>query len=257
MDNIKDLYTIKKIIGSGSYSYVYHAVDNVTGLEVGIKKISNKKYISSSLSIEDEINFLMKNTHPNILKFVNLHRALNNTFIITEYVKGKDLYDKIISGKMTEDYIKKIFIQLLKTLEFLHSKKYYHRDIKLENILVDNDDNIKLIDFGFVYKESEGEKAKNFPGSRLYASPELWKRNPDYYKTHDIWCAGIVLYIILYENLPFENDSDLEINVLYMSAKFPATISTNAIYFLEAILDKNYVTRPTIEKLLTFNWIRK
>lgn len=256
MFTLEEQYDIKEIIGTGSYSCVYRAIKKESELEVSIKKISNKKYTFSTIIMDDEIEFLRQNIHPNILKFIDLHKTIQNTFIVTEYIKGQDLYDKLASQKLSEEYVKKLFIQILETIDFINSRGYYHRDIKLENILVDDNDKIKLIDFGFVYKHDEKEKVKNFPGSRHYASPELWMRKPDYYKTHDIWAAGIVLYAMLYEKLPFEDDKDIEYHILYMAPRFPVTISYNAILFLEAILDKNCASRPTIKNLLTLRWIK-
>lgn len=176
-----------------------------------------------------------------------------------EYFNSHDLIGKLTKENLTEQTVKFIFKQLLEVVEFLHSSGYYHRDIKLENILVNDKNEIKLIDFGFIVNDNENKLITSCAGSAEYASPEMLKRDYKYYKTHDVWCLGIVLYAMLYLFLPFRenNREDLYSSILGKTIEFPYSASFEARVITRDMLNRNSSVRPTSKKLLTYDWIKE
>jgi NUAK family SNF1-like kinase len=122
-----------------------------------------------------------------------------------EYASGGELYDYLNERKrVTEIEARSIFRQIVSAVHFLHKNRIVHRDLKLENILIDNNGDIKLADFGLSNNWSPNNLLYTFCGSPLYASPEIVNGYPYFGPEVDCWSLGVLLYTLVYGSMPFQ-----------------------------------------------------
>ena len=134
----------------------------------------------------------------------------------------------------------------------LHSKNVTHRDIKLENIIIDKKGTVKLIDFGFCCGSNSDILLKVFCGTPSYMSPEIVKKREYLGAPTDIWSSGVLLYTLLCGAFPFrgQNDKDLFKKIIKAEIKWPECVSKEAKDFLCLMIEPNAQTRATAEFLL-------
>lgn len=188
-------------IGSGSYSSIFSALHTKTNVRVALK-------ISLKVNDEDKMKTIYQEHE--------IHKTLNHPFICRYYTSFETEHLFIVSMELIEgisllEYVNQnrglkiedaqnIFGQLIIAMEYLHSEKNVtHRDLKLENIMVDRFNNIRLIDFGF---STPKLIMTTLCGSIPYCAPEILKGQA-YTKEADIWCMGIILYSLVTDKLPF------------------------------------------------------
>jgi aurora kinase, other len=210
------LNTTKHIkIGEGGFSECYKCLhDNIFKV---IKIISyNMKDKRNNLcvnkidiikNINNEIIIMKQLKHPFIINVYKNIIGYNSTIILMEYALLGDLFDKIHNG-LTNEQIKSILLQLSEALQYIHSKNIIHRDIKPENILIGNDGNIRLSDFGF----SCFNKGKTLCGTIDYIAPEIINQE-EYKYSVDYWSLGILLYEMYHKYTPFNNTTLIEYNI--------------------------------------------
>ena len=135
--------------------------------------------------------------HSNILKLYEFIETEEFLYLILEYISGCSLQEYIKKKperRLDEADACRIFFQIVQALEYCHSKNVAHRDIKLENILLDSVNNIKLIDFGFSTNYPTGQKTKTFCGTPSYMAPEIVSRIEYSGPPVDIWACGVLLF---------------------------------------------------------------
>ena len=213
-------YKVLNVIGNGSFGKVYKAMNIITDNLVAIKSIKKKDSEVEGEDIKNEINVLKKMSHPNIVKIYEFYDIKDNYYLITEFCKFGELYN-FIKFHFSEKQICVLFYQVFSGLIYLHEKNIIHRDIKLENIMIDaiEKDNIttepyfyiKIIDFGSAKFFSSHKKEDEIIGSCYYIAPEVLKKK--YNEKCDTWSAGVLLYMCLTKKAPFNgktNDIILE-----------------------------------------------
>ena len=178
-------------------------------------------------------------------------------YLIMEYIDGISLLE--IIKKENNHYLEekralKIFIQIVKAIDYCQSKNICHRDIKLENILILNDGTIKLIDFGFAVKSNKKTYQTLLCGSPSYMAPEIVKREKYIAQYSDIWSLGVLLYSMLYGRFPFQGKTQKELfdNIKNCEFEFPNDINTNenTINLIKRILVVNPNQRPSLKEIL-------
>ena len=160
---------------------------------------------------------MIKSDHPNIIKLYEIYEDEKYIYLIMQLCRGGELFDKIMehiskNTKYTEKEILRIFQQLMSALNYCHSLGICHRDLKLENLLLiddKEDSHIKVIDFGLSQLFNKDEKMNSIVGSLYYISPEVL--GGSYNEKCDIWSAGVILYILLCGELPFEGINSSQI----------------------------------------------
>lgn len=196
-------YIFEKFIGGGTYGKVYTASLMSTSRKEQIIAVKVIKLISDKVAqlVDKEIEALKILKHPHIVEFYG-YSFINDEIeahLGLEYIQGSDLleyFNKYHKGGMNEALARKIFRQLLNAVLYIHSKGYIHCDLKLENILIDSEDRIKVTDFGFATPYSSNKKMVYSKGSRNYASPEVVLKRSFYGPETDVWSMGVVLFCL-------------------------------------------------------------
>ena len=275
-----DFYKYGRLIGQGAFGKVNLGLNVLTGRVVAIKSF-NKKNLNSPNNenmkkIIYETNLMRKLNHPNITKILEMFEDEKYILIIMEYINGGNLFSFVKKRrKLSEKISKFLFKQIILGIKHIHSQNIVHRDVKLENILIDLNNTIKICDFGIGrILSSPDELLHDQCGTPMYMAPEILTCSKEKgYKGFpvDIWSAGIALYIMLSGALPFsvknENDSFLEGNnnkrknmalkkaIINNSPKKIEKISDNARDLLHGLLNKDPNKRLTCDEILNHPWL--
>eukprot|EP00415_Alexandrium_ostenfeldii_P002691 UN2691 len=209
-------YAVGKQIGQGAYATVSFGLHKETNRKVAIKIYEKYKLLDPQRkkSVRCEIRLMERLRHPNI---VNFHEALDTPkqiFLVMEFVGGGSLHHHLKKrpGRRLEDsQAKRLFYQVCQGIRYLHDRHIVHRDVKLENLLLDEGGTVKVIDFGFSTIVPPGKKLKIFCGTPSYMAPEIVSRKEYSGFCADIWAMGVLLYALLCGSFPFrgQNDRDL------------------------------------------------
>ena len=273
-----DFYLYGRLIGQGAFGKVNIGLNILTGRVVAIKSF-NKKTLSKNgenmKKILSETDLMKKLNHPNITKILEMFEDDEYILIAMEYINGGNLFSFVKKRrKLSEKTAKFLFRQIILGIKHIHSKKIVHRDIKLENILIDLNNNIKICDFGIgQILKNEKQLLYDKCGTPMYMAPEilLSSKNKGYegYPV-DIWSSGISLYIMLSGTLPFNlknnessemsedsnNNIELQQSIINKEPKKIDKISDEAKDLLKGLLNKNPHKRLTIEQILNHPWLK-
>lgn len=238
-------------LGKGTYGTVYKAYNINTSYpaEVAIKIIDKDQMIKYGLypvKIAKEIEIMQKLDHPFIVKFYTHFYEETQILHVYEYLPGGDLYDLTKNGGLGEDRAFNYFQSLAAGLKYLHDSNIIHRDIKAENILIDQYDNPKIIDFGFADTFTKYKKFDDLTGTLFCMAPEMFAGPYDY--RIDIWMLGIVLYEMLVGYPPFhsEDNGELVSRICDMEPLYP-DVSEPLLDILKWALAKDPEERLTLE----------
>ena len=257
-------FLIKEKLGEGAFGSVRLGINKQTGEKVAIKILEKSKITKyeDKLRIEREINILKKLRHPNIVHLYSIIETEKQILLITEYIKGQELFQYILLKKrLSEEEACFYFSQIVSGIEYLHKLKIAHRDIKSENIIIEqNTKLIKIIDFGLsnTYGDKDEEMLRSSCGSPLYAAPEMVKG--DIYKgsTVDIWSMGVVLYYMICGCFPFQEEDNSKLFKKIIQGKFtiPMHVSTQGRELLYKLLEINPRKRINISQIKRNSWIK-
>ena len=244
-------FLLLQTIGQGSFATVRVASNQYTKSYAAVKIIKKKNVTEEKF--KRELLIMKDLDHPFICKFFQFFENESCYYIFMEHIDGCSLLEYMNNNGILSEYkIKHFFCQLLSILSYLHNEKLVaHRDIKVENILIDKNNNIRIIDFGLsnVFITPNGQ-LKTAVGSPAYASPEMLK-GENYNSKADIWSAGVVLYTMLYGFLPFQDQNVQRLlqKIVQFEPKFPHTCSEQAIDLLKKMLCKDPNKRISLEQI--------
>ena len=246
-------YEFKKTIGEGNFAKVKLSIFKPTKEEFAIKIINKKKLqkkMKNTIFRENEIISQLK--HPNIITVYEILEDSENYYIIMENCKNGELFDYIVAHQnLSENEASIFFYQLIKGVEYIHSKNIVHRDLKPENLLLTENNILKIIDFGLSHPFDGTEMLKTKCGSPSYASPEIITGTEyDGFKT-DVWCCGVILYAMLCGFLPFEGENDMELfkNIVECDPEIPRELSKESKKLIRKIFTPNPKKRITIPEI--------
>ena len=224
-----DNYEVIKQLGKGGYGKVYEVKNKKTG-EIRACKHLSKLSVKNLEKFQREINILRQTDHPHIIKLYEFFESQRSLYLIMEECKGGEVFDKIIehiqSKKMySEKDAANMFQQVMSSIEYCHNYGICHRDLKPENLLYLNDGNeknnpIKVIDFG-LSQIFINRPLTTKVGTAYYVAPEILKGK--YTEKCDIWSAGVILYIFLSGDPPFNgrNDNEIYNKIAQMKFSYP------------------------------------
>ncbi|EAR83797.2 kinase domain protein (macronuclear) [Tetrahymena thermophila SB210] len=255
-------YLVGKTLGCGASGKVKLAKHDITGKEVAIKIINKKKMTVKKMSnkIKREIRLLRFFNHQNIIRLYEVLDTNTDIFVVTEYISGGDLYDVIASkGKLPEQEAKRYFKQIVAGVDYCHRNLVAHRDLKLENILIDDNNNIKIADFGLSNIMNDGKYLSTSCGSPNYAAPEVISGKLYCGTEVDTWSCGVILFALLGGYLPFDEEV---IPALYKKIKegdfqIPAFFSPEAHDIIKRMLRPNPIERIKFHELRLHPWLRE
>ncbi|KIO20281.1 hypothetical protein M407DRAFT_81768, partial [Tulasnella calospora MUT 4182] len=218
-------YLLLQTLGEGEFGKVKLGLHMEYGEEVAVKLIRRGSVDNAVRfsKIEREIEVLRHLRHPNIVRLYDVIETDKYIGIIIEYASGGELFDHILAHRyLREKDAAKLFAQLISGVSYLHAKKIVHRDLKLENLLLDRNRNVIITDFGFAnkFEHKADDLMQTSCGSPCYAAPELVISEGLYVGSAvDIWSCGVILYAMLAGYLPFDDDpanpDGDNINLLY------------------------------------------
>ena len=251
-------FILGKKIGQGTFATVRLATHIKTNEIVAIKILDKEKMKEiDKIRSNREIKILKKMRHRNIVHLYNDINTEKLIYLIMEYVKGKELLAYINEkNKLNENESCYYFQQIISGIEYLEKLKIVHRDIKLENIIIEDNKNIKILDFGLSNFYQKNNILYSSCGSLCYASPEMVEGKKYSGSCVDIWPSGIVLFAMLCGYLPFTDSNEQKLFKKIVEGKlyFPHYLSEQAKDLLNKVLTKDPLKRITINKIKKHPW---
>ncbi|TMW62805.1 hypothetical protein Poli38472_005423 [Pythium oligandrum] len=288
-EGARQWYIMGKVVGTGTFGRVHAARHRVSDDRVAIKSYFRDKgalvccpapscipkkpsHLTDPLEwkrVRREATLMATlPVHPGLVQLVEVFETPTQLQLVMECVDGGSLYDLLKRQphqKLTEAHAKRLFAQLCAALAALHAQNIIHRDLKLENILLDEHARPRIIDFGFSQIEStrsDGRDAvasavKNFCGTPSYMAPEVVSCKRYDGKRVDVWSLGVLLYVLLCGKFPFQGQSihQLYQNIRATSLAFPSSLSKDVQHLLQGILVVDPAQRFTLSEIQDHSWL--
>lgn len=273
------IYHLGQQIGVGSTSKVYIAKGIRNGIEYACKMIDKRRLNILPQSIDREAMMtqfrrettILKNLqHQNIIHFYDSIETRNTLFIIMEYVSGIDLFQYLLEkGPLNEQTTRVVMQSVFSAVTYLHDQGVVHRDIKTENIIITNHDTdtmvVKIIDFGFS-TSLHNDLTGSFLGTRGYLAPEMLQQRL-YGTSVDVWSCGVVAYVLMSGQLPFDStvltlEREREVCAAFFAVPFLPKcrwrcVSSAAKDLLLRCLDTDPIRRITAHSALCHPWLQE
>ncbi|XP_076946852.1 serine/threonine-protein kinase SRK2E-like [Bidens hawaiensis] len=261
-----DRYDLVRDIGSGNFGVARLMRDKQTKELVAVKYIERGQRIDEN--VQREIINHRSLRHPNIVRFRELILTPTHLAIVMEYASGGELFERICNaGRFNEDEARFFFQQLISGVSYCHSMQVCHRDLKLENTLLDGSPapRLKICDFGYSKSAVLHSQPKSTVGTPAYIAPEVLLRQEYDGKIADVWSCGVTLYVMLVGGYPFEDPNEPKdfrktihriLNVQY-SIPENIQISPECRHLISRIFVADPAQRITMEEIEKHEWLLK
>jgi len=262
----RDEYVVKDQLGAGAFGEVRKVVHKATGI-TRAAKILRKDAIDQeeTKKLIDEVQILQTLDHANIMKIYEMFEDKNKYYIVSEFLEGGELFDRIIQNDhFSEKDAAKIIRQVLSAVSYCHKHNIVHRDLKPENLVYESkkkDSNLKVIDFGTAKTFKPNQKMSETYGTAYYIAPEILSAN--YNEKCDVWSCGVILYILLSGTPPFPGRDDREILRKVKAGKYNfddpvwLNVSDDAKNFIKKMMELDPQKRLSAQDALNDNWFKK
>jgi MAP/microtubule affinity-regulating kinase len=263
--NSLDDYIIGKQIGQGAYAVVRIGIHKPSNKKVALKIYKKYKLLDPNRrkSVKREIKLMEKMKHPNIVRLYETIDTEKYVILVMEFVGGGSLHSYLKSKgnrRLDEKEAKRVFKQILDAIKYCHSRCITHRDIKLENVLLDEKLNIKMIDFGFSTCIPNDKKIKIFCGTPSYMGPEIVNKSEYTGPPADIWAIGVLLFTIMSGCFPYRGATDKELykRINRADYRLPSdvynSLSQEALTLLRKVFNVDADKRPSAREILADPW---
>ncbi|XP_049990805.1 sperm motility kinase X-like [Alexandromys fortis] len=258
-ETLSDHYVLLNTLGKGAFAEVKLACHLLTNMEVAVKILVNGE--ENDGNNRKELNFMKELEHPYIIKLFHIIESKDHTYMVLEFAARGSLVTHIgEGGPLQQKEAQHIFCQIVCAVHYCHNNDIAHRDIKLDNILLDGKGNIKLCDFGLAIRVSSGQKCKGFCGTIEYCAPELFDDTEYDAKAVDIWSMAVVLYAMVTASFPFKarTYSDMKEKMLNPTYDISYAFSQNVLiaHLIVHLFTVDPEQRPTICDIRQHQWIR-
>lgn len=265
-EKLMDGYEVIRDIGSGNFGVAKLIKEKSTGQLFACKFIERGPKIDEHVQREIMNHRSLK--HPNIIRFKEIFLTATHLAIVMEYAAGGELFERICTaGRFTEDEARYYFQQLISGVSYCHSMQICHRDLKLENTLLDGSpaQHLKICDFGYSKSSVLHSQPKSAVGTPAYIAPEVLSRKVYDGKIADVWSCGVTLYVMLVGAYPFEDPKDPKNftktmgRILSVNYSIPSyvRVSEECKHLLSQIFVANPEKRITIEAIKAHPWFVK
>lgn len=245
---INSRYDIKMLIGDGGMANVYLAYDRILRKNVAIKMLRYElsKDASFIKRFNREAAQVTNLEHPNIVASYAVGQYKEQPFIVMEYIRGKTLKDYLREiGPLTAEEAVYVMIQICQGVDQAHYQGIIHRDLKAQNVMIDDELNVKITDFGIALSSNEADmtQTNTIMGSVHYLAPEL-ARGSLATPASDIYSLGILLYEFLTGSVPFKGEGAVNIALQHMENDIPSVRET----FDELSINFDYIIKKATAK---------
>ncbi|XP_057966544.1 serine/threonine-protein kinase SRK2E [Malania oleifera] len=261
-----DRYELVRDIGSGNFGVARLMRDKQTGELVAVKYIERGEKIDEN--VRREIINHRSLRHPNIVRFKEVILTQTHLAIVMEYASGGELFERICSaGRFSEDEARFFFQQLISGVSYCHAMQVCHRDLKLENTLLDGSQapRLKICDFGYSKSSVLHSQPKSTVGTPAYIAPEVLLKKEYDGKIADVWSCGVTLYVMLVGAYPFEDPEEPKnfrktihriLNVQYSIPDY-VHVSPECRHLISRIFVADPTKRITIPEIKNHEWFLK
>lgn len=245
-------YKIGQLLGRGRFGTVKAATHCDTHHKVAIKMVKKQHFEP------DEVHIQCSLDHKHIMKVHEAFDLGEYVCIVMDYMPGRDLIRYLgMQVRLRENDAQRLFQQLIDAIGHCHDNSIVHRDVKAENILLDDDNNMKLIDFGFAGRLQDDQLPAKNCGSMHYAAPEVLSKDCQFHGPEvDVWSCGVVLYLLLTSYLPFDSCNSDELREMIGAGLYsiPGEVSSSVKNLIMEMLTVNQGRRISVAMIREHSW---
>jgi serine/threonine protein kinase len=204
---LNDYEFTQGVLGKGAFGFVRLAQDKNTKQMVAVKILQRRQYEKNAIPYPPlEPTLLAKLSHPNICRLLRTIETSNALTMVMELVEGKELFAYVYPF-ISESAARRVMRQIVAGVDYMHRSGIVHRDLKLENVMINKASIIKIVDFGFAHSFAESDVLKTSCGSPDYAAPEIYVSHMKGYNGFavDVWAMGVMLFAMVAGQMPFED----------------------------------------------------
>ncbi|XP_052231247.1 SNF-related serine/threonine-protein kinase-like isoform X4 [Dreissena polymorpha] len=259
---IAGLYDLEETIGEGHFAVVKLARHVFTGEKVAVKVIDKNKLDEvSKAHLFQEVRCMKLVQHPNVVRLYEVIDTQTKLYLILELGDGGDMYDYIMKHEngIEENKARHYFRQIVEAISYCHRLHVVHRDLKPENVVFFKKlEVVKLTDFGFSNMFNPGNKLETSCGSLAYSAPEILLGDSYDAQAVDIWSLGVILFMLVCGEAPFQEASDSETLTMIMDCKykFPPHVSQSCRELISLMLKREPGHRANLHQIETHAWLR-
>ncbi|CAL8282118.1 unnamed protein product [Merluccius merluccius] len=260
---VSDHYNVCQKLGVGKFGQVFLLCHKQTG-EVHAGKFYRARTSKERAAARREMDIMNYLHHPKLVQFLAAYDTRSEVVMVMEYIAGGELFERIVheSFEHTEPTSACYMRQILDGMQYVHKQGIVHLDLKPENIVcvATTDIQVKIIDFGLASKLEPGKELKVMHGTPEFMAPEVVNYEPVALET-DMWSIGVICFILLSGESPFQGDNDAETQALVAAAHYEfdeesfEEISDEAIDFISSLLQKDQRNRLSCDQALAHPWM--